>query len=133
MPIPNPTLRSLASLLSGLLAIFLLSLATDALLHATHIFPPWGQPMSNSLFALALAYRIVYAIAGCTITARLAPNRPMLHALILGLIGVVLSTAATIATWHKGPEFGPHWYPLALIATSLPCAYLGAKLHLDSL
>ena len=32
------------------------------------------------------------------------------------------------ATWNKGPEFGPHWYPLALVATALPCAWLGGRL-----
>jgi hypothetical protein len=52
----------------------------------------------------------------------------MKHALIYGVVGVVLTIAGTIATWNQGPEFGPHWYPLALIATSMPCAWLGGKL-----
>ncbi len=32
-------------------------------------------------------------------------------------------------TWDRGPEFGPHWYPLALVATALPCAWAGGLLH----
>ena len=53
----------------------------------------------------------------------------MWHAMVLGAIGVVLSTLGTVATWDKGPGFGPKWYPISLIVTSLPCAWLGAKLH----
>ena len=33
--------------------------------------------------------------------------------MVLGFIGVVVSTAGTVATWGMGPAFGPHWYPLS--------------------
>jgi len=49
-------------------------------------------------------------------------------ALVLGVIGVVLSLIGTIATWNRGPEFGPKWYPLALIVTAIPTAWIGGKL-----
>jgi hypothetical protein len=74
---------------------------------------------------LATLYRVVYAIFGSYLTARLAPQRPMKHALVGGLIGLVLASVGAAATWNKGPEFGPHWYPLALVVTALPCAWLG--------
>jgi len=102
-------------------------------MHATGIFPPWFTPMADSLFLLALAYRSLFSILGCYLTALLAPNRPMLHALILGGIGVVLSTAGAAATWNKGPEFGPRWYPIALIVLALPLAWLGGKIRLAQL
>jgi hypothetical protein len=42
----------------------------------------------------------------------------------------VLATAyRTVATWDKGPEFGPKWYPLLLIALALPQSWLGARLR----
>jgi len=47
----------------------------------------------------------------------------------LGVVGVVVSSAGAVATWNGGPAFGPHWYPLALIALAMPCAWLGGKLH----
>jgi len=47
------------------------------------------------------------------------------HALGLGLVGVVLSTIGAVATWSHQPPLGPHWYPLALVIQSLPCAWLG--------
>jgi hypothetical protein len=125
--------RSLAAIVAGLLVIFVLSIGTDVVLHATGIFPPWFQPMADSLFVLATVYRSVYSVLGSYLTARLAPRRPMLHALILGVIGVVLSTAGAIGTWNKGPEFGPRWYPLTLIALALPLSWVGGKLRLMQL
>jgi hypothetical protein len=107
-----------------LLAIFVLSTATDVALHATGVYPPWGVRMSDALFLLALAYRIVYGVAGCYIAARLAPDRPMLHALVLGAVGVVFSTAGAVVMWDAGPA----WYSLGVIAIAIPCAWAGGKL-----
>lgn len=121
--------RSVAALLASLAAVIILSLGTDVLLHATGIMPPWSQPMSDAFFALATAYRVAYGVLGGFIVARLAPDRPMRHALISGVAGVALSTIGAVETWDKGPEFGPQWYPLALVATALPCAWVGGKLH----
>jgi hypothetical protein len=118
-------LRSTGAVLAGLLAIFVLSLGTDEVLHLSGVYPPWNQPMSDGLYGLATAYRIVFGIVGCYLAARLAPSRPMLHALVLGGIGVVLSILGAIGGWH----LGTHWYPLALILISLPCAWIGGKLY----
>jgi hypothetical protein len=100
---PSPSwLRRSGAVLAGLLAIFALSLGTDVVMHATGVFPPWGEPMSDGLFVLATAYRTVFAIAGCYLAARLAPDSPMMHALVLGSVGVVLSTAGAVATMEQG-------------------------------
>jgi hypothetical protein len=126
---PRRTFRSIGAVFAGLLVTVILSNGTDALLHATGIFPPLGHPMSNGLFIFATAYRTVYAIGGCYLAACLAPDRPMRHALILGIIGMVLGLVGTIATWNAGPEFGPKWYPLALVLLALPSAWVGGKLR----
>lgn len=126
---PRRVGRSIAAAIAGLVAIFVLSLGTDAVLHATGVFPAFGQPMSDGLFALATAYRVVYGIAGSYLTARLAPDRPMAHALALGFVGFCLSTVGAAATWNRGPEFGPKWYALAVIAMAIPCAWAGGKLR----
>ena len=125
---PRRVLRSIGAVVAGLLFVIVVTTATDAILHATGIYPPWGLPMADSLFLVALAYRIIYGIAGGYITARLAPDRRMMHALILGLIGFVLSLLGTLATWNRGPEFGPKWYPISLIVIAIPTAWIGAKL-----
>jgi hypothetical protein len=132
-PRPRRTGRSIGAVVAGLLVIVVLSTATDAVMHATGVFPPAGQPMSNALWLLATAYRIVYGIAGCYIAARLAPDRPMQHALVLGVVGLVVSIAGAAATWNRGPGFGPKWYPLAVIAIALPCAWMGGRLRVTQL
>src|SRR4030095_1185750 len=122
-------LRSIGSVVAGLLFIVVLSLTTDVVMHATGIYPPWFQYMSDSLFVLATAYRSLYSVLGCYLTARLATTQAMLHALILGVIGLILSIAGALATWNKGREFGPKWYPLALVVLSIPLAWVGGKIR----
>jgi surface polysaccharide O-acyltransferase-like enzyme len=126
---PRRILRSIGAVLAGLFVIIILSSATDMALHASGIFPPFGQPMADGLFLLATAYRIVYGVAGSYLAARLAPDRPMQHALALGVVGLAISIAGAAATWNAGPTFGPKWYPLAVIAIALPCAWAGGRLR----
>jgi len=125
--------RSIGAVFAGLLFIVVLSTVTDVVMHATGVYPPWFQYMPDSLFLLATAYRIVYSILGSYLTARLAPHRPMLHALILGVVGVLLSSAGALSTWNKGPEFGPKWYPITLIVMAIPLAWVGGKLRVKQL
>jgi hypothetical protein len=75
---------------------------------------------------LALSYRTVYAVVGSYITARFAPYSPMGHALTGGVIGLVLSAAGAMAAISM--DLGPAWYPIALVVTALPCAWLGGAL-----
>ncbi|MGH9842981.1 MAG: hypothetical protein ACREEM_29945 [Blastocatellia bacterium] len=122
-------LRSIGAVLAGLLVIFITSMGTDAVLHATGVYPPWFQPMADKLWWLALAYRIVYGVAGGYLTARLAPGRSLSHALALGVVGLVLSIVGVAANWNAGPEFGPKWFAIALVITAIPCAWIGGKLY----
>ena len=121
--------QSFRAVLAGALIGAVLSLATDAVMRAVGIFPALGQSMSNGLFVLATAYRTIYGVLGAYVAARLAPYRPMAHAMVLGAAGLAVTIAGTVATWNKGPEFGPHWYPLSLVVLALPPAWLGAKLR----
>lgn len=120
--------RSIGAVLAGMLVVVVLSLGTDLALHAAGIFPPLDQRMSDALLVLATAYRTVYAVVGGYVTAWLAPNRPLYHALVNGLIGVALSLLGAVLTWNKA--LGPHWYPIALVITALPTAWAGGKLRL---
>lgn len=130
-PPPRRLGRSILAVLVGLLAGAALSLGTDVALQKAGVFPTFGQPMNDSLLALATAYRTVYSVIGCYIMARLAPNRPMQHALAGGFVGVLLSTVGAVTTWNH--NFGPHWYPIALVVLAMPCAWLGGKLRLSQL
>jgi hypothetical protein len=129
---PPPPLRRLwrstAAVLAGFVAVVVLSLGTDQILHMLTVYPPWGQPMADGLFGLATAYRIVYTIAGGYLTARLAPHAPVRHALILGLVGLVSGIAGVMVNIAK-PELGPLWYAIAVAVTGPPCAWLGGVLY----
>jgi hypothetical protein len=121
--------RSMAAILAGLVVIFVLSLGTDQVLHMLGVYPPWGQPMYEpGLNLLALAYRCVYAVLGCYLAARLAPYAAMLHALALGMVGVLLSSIGAYVAITRA-DLGPTWYPIALVISSLPCAWLGGLIH----
>jgi hypothetical protein len=126
---PRRILRRIGAVLAGLLVVVILDTGIDVVLHATGVYPPWFKPMRTSLWLLAIAYRMVDGVIGGYIVAWLAPDRPVQHALVLGVIGLVLSIAGVVGTWNKGPEFGPKWYPLALVAIALPCALVGGKLR----
>jgi surface polysaccharide O-acyltransferase-like enzyme len=122
-------LRSIGAVLAGFLAVTIFHIGTNAVMRATGVFPPRGQPMSDALFLLDTAYRTVFTVAGSYITARLASDRPMRHALALGVVGLAVSIVGAVLTWDAWPGSGPHWYPLALIATALPCAWVGGRLR----
>jgi hypothetical protein len=130
---PNPARstwpRSALAVLAGLVANVILSTAADLLLVALGVFPPleqFGRPelFSDSMLLLALGYRTAFGVLGCALTARLAPSRPMTHSLVLGGIGFVIGVIGALCTWGTWTS----WYSLAIIAVTLPSAWLGARI-----
>jgi drug/metabolite transporter (DMT)-like permease len=126
--------RSIVAVLAGALASIAVTLGTDAVLQATGVFPPSSQsrsgpPMGDALLLLATAYRTIYGVAGGYLTARLAPDRPMPHALVLGAIGCALGIVGVAVTWGQPAVVGHEWYPLALVALAMPQSWLGGVLQ----
>jgi hypothetical protein len=117
--------RSVWAVAAGFLTVVAGSLGLDVIMHATGVFPPWGQPMSDGLFAWATVYRLVITVLGGYVTAVLAPRNPIGHALVLGGVGFVAAALGAATTWNQGPEFGPKWYPILLVVTAIPCTWLG--------
>ena len=121
-------LKSIGAVLAGPVFIFITHSGTDFILESLGIFTPPTQRFDTTwMVVTALIYRAAFSVAGCYLTAWLAPSKPMLHALILGGIGLVLSTVAAIVTIPM--DLGPAWYPIALAVISLPCGRLGGKLR----
>jgi hypothetical protein len=119
--------RSIAALFAGLVVNVALTFATDFGLHAGGILPPLGRPMNDLQSALATIYRTLYSVIGSYAVARLAPYRPLEHALVGAGIGMGLAIGGAVATWKQ--SLGPHWYPLALVVLALPTGWLGGKLR----
>ncbi len=119
--------RSIVSVLGGFVAVFVLSVGTDIAMQAAGIFPSFSEPnkFTTPLLLLATLYRSAYTVVGGYVTASLAPDRPVGHAVALGVLGLAMSIFGAVTMWNVGP----HWYPLALVVLSLPCTWVGGKLR----
>lgn len=119
--------KSIWAVVAGVLVIIVVTTLVDIVLHAASVFPPMEQPINDSLALLATSYRIVISVGGAWLTARLAPNKPMKHALILGYVGVVLGLVGVVATWNLA--LGPKWYPILLVVLAIPQCWAGGKIY----
>lgn len=118
--------RSIWAVVAGLIFNVVLTTLIDIAFHAAKVYPPMPEPLDDNGAMLATSYRLVIAVVGAWLTARLAPTNPMKHALIGGVIGTVLSSVGVIVTWNR--NLGPHWYPILLVVTAIPLSWLGAKI-----
>lgn len=119
--------KSVWAVVAGLLVIIGVTTLVDILLHLTGVFAGADQPLDDALALLATSYRIVISIAGAWLTARLAPDRPMKHAMTLGYVGLILGLVGVVATWNLG--LGPRWYPIALAVLAIPQCWAGGKIY----
>jgi hypothetical protein len=120
-------MKSAVAVVAGLVFILVLTTFVDLLLHIVGVYPSMDKPIDDALAAMATAYRVVISVAGAWLTARLAPQKPLKHAMILGFVGVVLGLIGVVATWNMG--LGPRWYPIALTVLAIPQCWLGGKLY----
>jgi hypothetical protein len=118
---------------AGFVVVIVLSLLTDVAFYKAGMAPPVGLRMSDSMLLVASIYRTAYAVLGSYITARLAPHQPMVHALIGGFMGLVLSIVGVVVSWNHVATMGPRWYPISLVVTALPAAWLGGKFRVMQL
>ena len=119
--------QSIWAVVAGVVVIIVVTTLVDTVLHLVHVFPPINEPINDSLALLATSYRIVISVAGAWLTARLAPDRSLKHALILGYVGVVLGLVGVVATWNRG--LGPRWYSIALVVLAVPQCWVGGKIY----
>ena len=120
-------LKSIGAVLAGVGFIVITHTGTDAILESAGVLPKGHLFVGTGLILLVLGYRAVFSLVGCYLTARLAPQNPMKHSLILGTIGVVASLGGAIATANM--NLGPAWYAWSLVVITLPIAWLGGKLY----
>ena len=118
--------RSIWAVVAGVLVIIVVTTLVDFVLHVTGVFPPTEQPITDALALLATSYRVVISVVGAWLTARLAPDRPMKHAMILGAVGTFLGLVGVVATWNL--RLGPRWYPILLAVLAIPQSWAGGKI-----
>jgi uncharacterized BrkB/YihY/UPF0761 family membrane protein len=120
----NQIFKSVWAVVAGFVFVVILSIGTDILLHKTGLMKQPFKDNSAAFIVWVIIYRFVFQVTGSYFTARLAPNRPMRHAMIGGYIGLVLSITGALLM----KEEGPGWYAIALIILAIPSAWLGGYL-----
>lgn len=121
-------LRSTVPVLAGFVSVVVLSIGTDQFFHVLDVYPPWGEPMYETrLNLLALSYRILYTVLGGYVTATLAPQAPMHHVVVLGVIGFLAGLAGAVVAISMA-DLGPDWYPVAIAVTGFPAVWAGGLL-----
>ena len=119
--------RSVVAIVVGFVLIAVLSFGTDAAVRAAFpgSFGPNQATTDRGILLASILYVGLFAVVGCYVTARLAPRRPMAHALVLGLLGLLFSIGGTIAMWDSAPA----WYHVVQLALVMPWAWLGGWLR----
>jgi hypothetical protein len=119
--------RSIGAVLAGFFTAAILSIATDQILERMGIMNmasfktnPWW------IILLVILYRFIFNVTGCYVTAMLAPDKPMKHAMIIGVAGTFLGIMGSIMMWDQAVA----WYNIAIILISIPSAWIGATLFI---
>ncbi|MCB1185922.1 hypothetical protein KDL29_02040 [bacterium] len=118
-------LRSIWAVVAGYLTLSLLVIIL--LVIAVTIVPQWKKTADGAYLATNLMLSVVSAAFGGYVCARLSPDRPLGHALALGLVTLVLGVLYALSMpTEAGRAAPPGWYGPALAVLALPSVLLGA-------
>lgn len=121
--------KSIGAILAGFVLGAVLSVGTDFILDKLGIMSMENFRQTPFFIILVvIIYRFTFNVTGCYLAARLAPNKPMKHAIIMGIIGTVISLAGSISMWESAIPF----YNISIIVMSMPSAWLGGYLYVKS-
>lgn len=117
-------LRHILPVAAGGVIALMLTVVTDNTLGAHGVLPADGNAsVSGGALLLVAVYRGLFAVLGCHVAARMAPEgQPrMRYALALGILMLVLNVMGAVSNW----ETVPRWYLLGSIALTIPYAIVG--------
>ncbi|HYR07951.1 MAG TPA: hypothetical protein VEQ60_09290 [Longimicrobium sp.] len=120
--------RSILAIVVGFVLTGALNFGTNTVLSrvAPDMVPPSGTPNTNTAALLVIcAYVALFGILGCYVTARLAPSRPLLHALIMGGIALAMSIPVTMSVWNDTPV----WFNVYNLLAVMPYAWIGGTIR----
>ena len=122
--------KSIGVILLAFITIALLSIITDFLLESIGLLPnPKKGLFDTWAIILVLVYRGIYTIFAGFIIARLAPSKPILHAIILGAIGIIITVLAI--NDPSVADKAPLWFGYTMAAITIPCLWLGVNIQLS--
>lgn len=119
-------LRSILAIVAGFFVIGGLVGVTDLAIRSLWAgrFAPNGGTADPLTLVVTEIYVFVYAAAGCWLCARIAQRRPMLHAIVLGVLGLVFNVIGSYMTWQQYPA----WYHVVALILVMPAAWLGGRI-----
>lgn len=119
-------LKSTGAIIIGLIAGASLSILSDYIMAAAGLMNMERfKDTPSHIVLIVILYRFLFNTAGCYLTAKLSPFKPMLHALAVGVIGLLLSLIGMVFMWEQATPF----YNIAIMLISLPSAWIGGKLY----
>jgi len=118
-------MRSFLAILAGFLTITILgNILGQIMLHFGPSSFYQGDIFTTKGAVASLLCAQLCNVVGGYVTGRVAPRRPIFHAVILGLIGVVTTIWVAIALW----KLEPLWYHFGTILLALPVIAAGGWL-----
>lgn len=112
-------LKSIAAVIVGLMLVMVLVIVTDMILGM--LVPDWypaaGQgPAPAGVYLFTFAYGAIYAVIAGYVTGVVAGRRETLHALVVGLILLVINLAMQMgsASVAEASADQPGWYLLGM-------------------
>ncbi len=121
---------SIGSIVSGYIVMALIVMIGTIAATAAMIPGGFGMmknpvvPAPRQYLIANLAVSFVAALVGGWLTARMAPNAPMMHSAILGALLLVMSVVSA-RTQRTGQ---PSWYPMTLAAIGVVGVLIGGFL-----
>ena len=118
--------RSILAVVTGFVLTGLLIGATTFFVVSSNpgAFDARNAPTTLGMLLVMHAYVAVYATLGCWVAARMAPSRPMRHAMIVGVLGVIVN-AANPSIWSTYPL----WSNVVSIGSPLLLAWLAGTIR----
>ena len=122
--------KSVGAILLAFIVSALLSVATDFLLEAIGVLSDPSEGLFITwMIIVVLFYRAIYLALAGFLVARLAPSKPMTHAMILGVTGTIITLLALLDPTFD--EKAPIWFVITLAGITIPSIWLGVKIELN--
>jgi hypothetical protein len=123
---PILILKTVGTIVAGIVTVAGLSILTDLVLAAAGLFSPaTTESFATWMLVVALCYRTLYAVLGGAVAAALAPRQSMRHVIVLGFLGTLAAMIGVVVGW----DYGNVWYPIGIAVTAFPAVYLGGYLR----
>src|SRR5690349_1671498 len=122
----SSTVQSIIAVVVGFVVTGALIFGTTAAATAAMpgAFDARQAPTTTGMLLFMHVYVAIYATLGCWLAARLAPSRPMLHAMIVGALGVAVN-AANANIW----DLYPWWSNVISLASPIILARIAGTIR----